>query len=105
MNKITLPCAAVVCSAFILMSQLSAQADTFGTSGNEFTIDFVNIGNSGNAADTTTYGAVPYEYRVSIYEISQDAITKATASGMANVTAGATGATPSETCAPRSGSA
>jgi len=32
---------------------------------------------------------VPYEYRASVNEISQDAITKATASGMANVTAGA----------------
>lgn len=66
-----------------------AQADTFGTGGNEFTIDFVNIGNAGNAADTTGYGAVPYEYRLGTYEISQAAITKATASGMANVTAGA----------------
>ena len=71
-----------------LSIQPSAQADTFGTSGNEFTIDFVNIGHAGNAADTTTYGAVPYEYRVGKYEISQDTITKATASGMANVTAG-----------------
>jgi formylglycine-generating enzyme len=76
-------------AAFTLAIQPSAQADTFGTSGNEFTIDFVNIGNAGNAADTTTYGAVPYEYRASTYEITQDAITKATASGMANVTAGA----------------
>ena len=38
-------------------------ADTFGTGGNEFTIDFVAIGNPGNAADTTGYGAVPYNYR------------------------------------------
>jgi len=67
----------------------TAHADTFGTSGNEFTIDFVNIANTGNAADTTTYGAVPYQYRVGTYEISQNAIDKATASGMANVTAGA----------------
>jgi formylglycine-generating enzyme len=89
MTKVTLPCAAVVCAAFTLMTHISAQADTFGTSGNEFTIDFVNIGNAGNAADTTTYGAVPYEYRVGTYEITQDAITKATASGMSNVTAGA----------------
>lgn len=74
--------------AFTLNIQPSAQADTFGTSGNEFTIDFVNIGNAGNAADTTGYGAVPYQYRVGTYEITQDAITKATASGMANVTAG-----------------
>ncbi len=74
------------------MTHLSAQADTFGTSGNEFTIDFVNIG---NAADTTTYGAVPYVYRVGTCEITQDAITKATASGMSNVTAGAwTGSQP-----------
>ncbi len=79
---------AALFAAVTLSIQSSAQADTFGTSGNEFTIDFVNIGNTGNAADTTTYGAVPYEYRASIYEISQDAITKATASGMANVTAG-----------------
>jgi formylglycine-generating enzyme required for sulfatase activity len=80
------------------MTNISAQADTFGTSGNEFTIDFVNIGNAGNAADTTSYGAVPYEYRASVNEISQDAITEATASGMANVTAGAwTGNQPAAT--------
>ena len=79
---------AALFAAVTLSIQSSAQADTFGTSGNEFTIDFVNIGNAGNAADTTTYGAVPYEYRASTYEITQDAINKATASGMTNVTAG-----------------
>ena len=79
---------AALFAAVALSIQSSAQADTFGTSGNEFTIDFVNIGNAGNAADTTTYGAVPYEYRASTYEITQDAINKATASGMTNVTAG-----------------
>ena len=76
-------------AAFTISPQTSAQADTFGTSGNEFTLDFVNIGNVGNAADTTGYGAVPYEYRIGIYEISQDVIERATASGLANVTAGA----------------
>ena len=75
--------------ATFTLSINSAQADMFGTSGNEFTIDFVNIGNAGNAADTTGYGAVPYAYRVGTYEITQDAIDKATASGMSNVTAGA----------------
>ena len=79
--------AAVLLTAFTLNIQPAAQADTFGTSGNEFTIDFVGIGNTGNAADTTSFGAVPYEYRVGTYEITQDAITKATASGMSNVTA------------------
>ena len=95
MKHVSSPCVALVYAAFTLMTQLSAQADTFGTSGNEFTIDFANIGNTGNAADTTGYGAVPYEYRASIHEISQDDITKATASGMSNVTAGAwTGSQP-----------
>jgi hypothetical protein len=88
MNNPASLCAAFVFAAFTLISHISAQADTFGTSGNEFTINFVNIGNTGNAADTTSYGAVPYEYRASIYEISEDAIIRATNSGMANVTAG-----------------
>jgi formylglycine-generating enzyme required for sulfatase activity len=89
---------AALFAAFTLNIQPAAQADMFGTSGNEFTIDFVNIGNTSNAADTTGYGAVPYEYRVGTYEITQDAITKATASGMANVTAGAwTGNQPAAT--------
>jgi formylglycine-generating enzyme required for sulfatase activity len=87
---------AALMAAFTITTQPSAQADTFGTSGNEFTINFVNIGNAGNAADTTGYGSVPYEYRMGTYEISQNAIEKATASGMANVTAGAwTGNQPS----------
>ena len=87
---------AALFAAVTLSIQPSAQADTFGGgTSHEFTIDFVNIGNTGNAADTTSYGAVPYEYRASIHEISQNAIDKATASGMANVTAGAwTGSQP-----------
>jgi len=80
---------AALFAAFTITTQPSAQADTFGTSGNEFTIDFVPIGNAGNAANTTGFGAVPYEYRMGTYEVSQNAIDKATASGMANVTAGA----------------
>jgi hypothetical protein len=80
---------AALFAAFTFSTQPSVQADTFGTSGNEFTIDFVNIGNAGNAADSTGFGAVPYEYRVGTYEIPRDAITKATASGMTDVTAGA----------------
>ena len=80
---------AALFAAVTLTIQPSAQADTFGTSGNEFTIDFVDIGNAGNAPDTTTYGAVPYQYRTGKYEISQLQITKATQIGMANVSAGA----------------
>ena len=103
MNKqaLILPAFAVLFAAFTLTIQTSAHADTFGTGANTFTLDFVNIGNAGNAADTrpgTGYGEVPYQYRMGTYEITQNAITKATASGMANVTAGAwTGDQPAAT--------
>ena len=80
---------AALFAAFTLNSSLQAELITFGSGANTFNIDFLTLGNAGNAADTTTYGAVPYAYRMGKYEISQDAITKATASGMANVTAGA----------------
>ena len=66
---------AALFAAVTLFIQPSAQADTFGGGTNTFTIPFVPIGNAGNIADSTTYGAVPYEYRASTYEITQDAIT------------------------------
>ena len=96
MNQMFPSIVAVLFAAFTLSIQPSAQADTFGGgTSNEFTIDFVDIGNTGNAADTTTYGAVPYEYRTGKNEISQLQITKATQIGMAHVSAGAwTGSQP-----------
>ena len=84
--------------AFTLTFALTtARGDTFGSGGNAFTIDFVDIGNAGNADDAGAgggiysgpYGGVPYQYRMGTFEISQDAITKATAGGLASVTAGA----------------
>jgi hypothetical protein len=84
--------AAVLCAFAVT----TAQADTFGITGNDFTIDFVTIGNAGNGDDagagggnySSPYGGVGYDYRIGTYEISQDQIDKATASGLANVTAG-----------------
>ena len=75
------------------------KADTFGSGADTFTIDFVNIGNLGNADDSgagggayfSPYGGVAYTYRMGVTEVPQDWITKATASGLANVTAGAFG--------------
>ena len=58
-----------------------AHADDFGIGGSEFTIDFVEIGNPGNGADSTGYGAVSYDYRMGTYEISQSMIDKASFSG------------------------
>ena len=69
-------------------SLTAAHADNFGTGANQFTLDFTTIGNPGNAADTTGYGSVGYEYRIGTHEISQYQIDRATASGLQNVTAG-----------------
>ena len=74
----------------------SVHADTFGSGVNAFTIDFVDIGNAGNADDagaggglySTPYGGVPYVYRMGVTEVPQDWIPKATSLGMSNVVAG-----------------
>jgi sulfatase modifying factor 1 len=33
-------------------------------------LEMVTVGNPGNAADTTTYGAVPYEFKIGKYEVT-----------------------------------
>jgi len=90
MNKYVLPSAVVLGAVSILSFHSSAQADTFGSGANAFTLNFVQVSQTNNATDPLTgsrYGAVPYEYRASIYEISANDITKATAGGLSNVTA------------------
>ena len=53
----------------------------FGNGANTFSIDFVEIGNAGNEADTTgdpnPAGRVDYIYNLGKYEISRDMINKA----------------------------
>ncbi len=66
-----LPCASTV------------HADIFGSGPNLFEIDFVSIGNPGNADDATgspnPVGKVDYSFRMGQFEISQDMIMKANA--------------------------
>jgi hypothetical protein len=53
---------------------------TFGSGANQFSMEFVTIGNPGNAADTTgspnPAGAVAYEYGIGKFEVSRDMIDK-----------------------------
>jgi formylglycine-generating enzyme required for sulfatase activity len=53
---------------------------TFGTGSNAFQMEFVKIGNPGNAADTSgdpnPAGAVGYEYGIGKFEVSRNMITK-----------------------------
>jgi len=61
----------------------TSHADIFGSGPNLFEIDFVNIGNPGNADDMTgkpnSVGKVDYAYRMGKFEISEDMIIKANA--------------------------
>jgi len=70
----------------ILLLASPAFADTFGTGVDQFDIDFVTIGNAGNTADTTgapnPAGRVDYTYRMGVYEVSRDMITKYNAIGV-----------------------
>ncbi len=65
-----------------------ASADLFGTGGNQFGIDFVAIGDSSNTDDIhgAGYGAVPYEYRMGVYEISEGMISAANSEGNLGLT-------------------
>ena len=64
---------------------------TFGSGGNTFNMEFVTIGNPGNAADTDANaqplnaGAVGYSYDIGKFEVSEDMIEKYNANfGTAN---------------------
>jgi hypothetical protein len=66
------------------------RADTFGSGADNFTIDFVTIGNPGNPAAAggtpINAGSVPYVYRMGTYEISEQMIDKANALGGLGIT-------------------
>mgnify|MGYP001016469680 CR=1 FL=1 len=58
-----------------------AYADSFGSGDYQFEISFVEVGNPGNGADNTGYGAVAYTFGIGQFEVSRDMITKANAEG------------------------
>ena len=68
-----------------------AWSDTFGSGANTFDIEFVSIGNPGNAADDVSAnpdfaGSVPYSYRIGKFEVSRDMVTKASSAGGLGIT-------------------
>lgn len=69
--------------SLVLSLSSATHADTFGSGGSTFDIDFVTIGNPGNADDTTgnpnPAGKVDYAYRMGKFEISEVMIDKANA--------------------------
>ena len=64
--------------------------ENFGGGANQFSMEFVTIGNPNNAADTTgspnPAGSVAYIYNLAKHEVSRDMITKANAAGSLGIT-------------------
>ena len=75
---------------FLIFAAASVYAEsllqTFGSGENQFQIEFVRIGNPGNAADDTGFGSVSYTYNLGKYEISRDQINKANEAGELGIT-------------------
>ena len=73
-----------------ISSQAQTITETFGSGANQFQIEFVTIGNPGNAADTSgtpnPAGSVEYIYNLGKYEVSRDMITQANLAGGLNIT-------------------
>jgi formylglycine-generating enzyme required for sulfatase activity len=76
---------ALAAAVGLLTVPARAAADTFGNGDNTFEIEFVTIGDPGNAADTTgdptSAGFVDYVYSIAKYEASRDMVEKANAEG------------------------
>ena len=49
---------------------LAASAALITSAAASVTIDYVSVGNAGNAADSTGYGAVAYAYQIGKYEVT-----------------------------------
>jgi sulfatase modifying factor 1 len=62
-TRTLIPFVAVLFAAFVFAAQSRAQSPLV-------TIDTVTVGDAGNAADTTGYGAVPYNYAIGKYEVT-----------------------------------
>lgn len=88
------PLFAVILIYFLHLSQLTCPAAaaiiTFGSGSNEFSVEFVDIGHSGNADDVTgnpvAAGQVAYSYRIAKHETSWDMVNAFNASQSLQIT-------------------
>jgi len=80
----------VLFATLINISFAQSLLQTFGSGANQFAIDFVEIGNPGNSADTTErlnpIGSVGYVYNLGKYEVSRGMIDKANSAGGLGIT-------------------
>ena len=63
----------VLCLSFSGVGSVSAQTNVFNMPGGQASLQFVTVGNPGNAADTATgslYGSVAYTYQMGKYDVT-----------------------------------
>ena len=81
----------VLVASLLTSASSDAGTVTFGSGANAFNMEFVTIGNPGNAADTllgyTPSGRVDYTYAIGKFEVSADMINKFNASQYFKITA------------------
>ena len=53
-----------------LLTASTARADVFNMPAGQTSLQFVTVGDPGNAADTTGYGAVGYTYQIGTYDVT-----------------------------------
>jgi len=74
-------CVAVVFAALVNILPAQTITERFGAGANQFTIDFVEVGNVNNPSlyygNPQSVGSVSYEYRIGKYEVSREQIIKA----------------------------
>ena len=63
-------CSAVLVAAATALTVSAAQSDVFNMPNGEASVQFVPVGNSGNVADSTGYGAVAYTYAMGKYDVT-----------------------------------
>ena len=84
--------ASVLVASLLTSASSEAGIVTFGSGTNEFNMEFVTVGNPGNAADTllgyTPSGRVDYTYAIGKFEVSADMINKFNASQYFKITKG-----------------
>ncbi len=63
----------MVLTAALMSCAVVARADVFNMTGGQTSLQFVTVGNPGNAADPATgslYGSVPYTYQMGKYDVT-----------------------------------
>ena len=67
----------IVCILFAFGLTTKVFADSITHGSTTINMEFVDVGNAGNTADTTGYGAVGYSYRMGKFEVTTDQFAKA----------------------------